>query len=474
MTRVQTGMSRSPPTRSAGKAHLREPSEAAPRSRLGLVSWPRTAPSLQFLLPVFLVGSAVAAAAPPDRQPVEYVVVVTGSELLSGIYPDSHTHYITRTLRPLGLRCVGSMSVDDKSDDIQEALRFALTKVSLVIVTGGLGPTDNDVTRNVLSQFTGIALREDPALIKHIERHFKVPREQLRRNLRRQFHVPTGGKYFTNPNGTAVGLVFEFESSVIVALPGPPRELQPMVRDDLVPYLNGKFGTRLPGSSLTLRFVGIGQSRIDQTLKDHVSLPPEITLTSQFKSGRVDFTFSRPDDTLQDRAQLDELKQQILRHLGEYVYADDKTSLEGHAVNLLSSRGTTLALAEAGSGGHLAAGITTAADAKRVLAGAYVAANEEKLRRLLRVPDAKWTTTASSTERIKLIATAAAELSGSQWALAVGDPQRDETGARYVEVVFKTQDGLSESQRIALGSHSPSARGMLTTQILDQLRRRLR
>ena len=83
---------------------------------------------------------------PPSAQPTRYVIVVTGAELLSGVYPDGHTYFITRTLRPLGLQCVGSMSVDDKQVDLKEALRYATDKTALVIVTGGLGPTDSDIT----------------------------------------------------------------------------------------------------------------------------------------------------------------------------------------------------------------------------------------------------------------------------------------------------------------------------------------
>ncbi len=428
-----------------------------------------------FLLPTLLIRPVAVNAAPPAQRATRYLIVVTGGELLAGAYPDGHTHFLTRTLRPLGLRCVGSMTVDDKQADIKEALRFATGKAPLVIVTGGLGPTDNDITRETLSGFTGIALREHPDVLQEMERRFKVSRDQLRANLRRQSQVPARGTYLKNPNGTAVGLVFERTDSVIVALPGPPRELQPMVRRELVPYLKRRFGTRLPGCSLTLRFVGIGQSRIDQTLKDQVPLPPDITLTSQFASGRVDFTFSQPDDTPPLRAQLQELKQKILRHLGDYAYADDaKMSLEDRIVKLLESRDETLAIAEAGSGGSLATGFSDADGAKRALAGAYVAPTEDKLRRLLRVGDEKWIGAPTSAQRTKLLATAAAELTDSQWVLSVGDAQRDKAGARYVEAVFRSPDGRLESRQVRLRGAGESARSRLTTQLLDHLRRRLR
>jgi len=417
-----------------------------------------------------------AEAAPPEAtgRAVRYTIVVTGGELLSGAYADGHTRFLTRTLRPLGLCCVGSMIVDDQQSDLMEALRFAAGKSALVIVTGGLGPTDNDVTRQTLSSFTKTAIRENPEVLRQLARRFNVPADQLRPNLRLQARVPTGGTYLKNPHGTAVGLVFERAATVVVALPGPPRELQPMVRNELAPYLSRRFGTRVPGCSLTLRFVGIGQSQIDQTLKEHVPLPSDVTVSSRFEGARVDFSFSLPEDTPQDRARLNELKQRILRHLRDYVYSDDKTSLEQHVAALLEARGATFSLAEAGSGGRLAAALNTAAGARNVLAGAYVAPTEEKLRRLLRVPDDQWAGSTSSTQRTHLLATAAAGLTGSQWAVAVGEVQEDRSGARYVEVALKLPESGLESRNVRLRGAGELDQSRLTTRLLDQLRRRLR
>jgi len=407
------------------------------------------------------------------------MIVVTGGELLSGAYPDGHIYFLTRTLRPLDLQCVGSMLVDDKTPDIEEALQFAAGKAALVIVTGGLGPTDNDITRQAISGFTGIALKEHSDVLKEMARRFRVSPEELRANLRRQTQVPVGGAYMKNSNGTAVGLVFESPpgarpGAVIVALPGPPRELQAMVREELVPYLSRRFGTRLPGRSLTLRFVGLGQSQIDQTLKDHVPLPPDITVSSQFEGSRVDFTFSLPGDTPQDRARLKELEQKIMVHLGGYVYAGDETSLEAHIIKRLEAAGVTLALAEVGSGGSLTAALSDTERAERVLAGAYIAATDEKLRRLLGVSDDSWSRATSHTQRAERLAKAAADATASQWAIAVGQVWKDESGADCVMVAFRLPDGRMETQQVRLRGTGELARENLSTQIEDLLRRRLK
>ena len=425
--------------------------------------------------------AAGASATVSATQSVSYMIVVTGGELLSGAYPDGHTYFLTRTLRPLGLRCVGSMCVDDKQADIKEAIRFATGKADFVIVTGGLGPTDNDITREALSDITGISLKEHPNLLQGMARRFNVSPAQLRSNLRRQTQVPTHGTYFKNLNGTAVGLAFELDEALIVAMPGPPHELQPMVRNELVPYLSRRFGTRLPGCSLRLRFMGIGQSQIDQTLGDHVPLAPDITVSSQFQGGRVDFTFSLPDDTPRNRTRLQELKQKIMKHLGEYVYADDETSLEEHVVKLLEARGANLALAEAGSGGTLTAALSSVDHAHRVLAGAYVAPTTEKLRLLLNMQDdncpknsSPRTNSTSRNQRIEQLASAAAEATASQWAVAVGEVWRDESGTGYVAVAFKMPNGQLESQRLRLRGADELARLRLSSQLQDRLRRRLK
>jgi nicotinamide-nucleotide amidase len=402
------------------------------------------------------------------------VIVVTGDELLAGAYPDGHTFFLTRTLRPLGLQCVGSMFVDDSQADIKEALRFAAGKATLMIVTGGLGPTDNDITREALRDFTRIELREHSDVLAAMAKRFSTPVTQLRANLRRQTQVPVQGTYLKNSTGTAVGLVFEMPDCMIVALPGPPRELQPMVRDELIPYLSQRFGTRPPGASLTLRFVGLGQSQIDQTLKDHVPLPADVTTSSQFEGSRVDFTFSLPKDTPEDRARLQELKAKILEHLSDNIYADDETtSLEDCVVKLLATRGQTLALAEVGTGGALAAAINGAKDAQRVLAGAHVAPTPERLRHLFGIRTEPPTDSTTRAEETQQFARATADEAASPWAVAVGEV-RPTDGGSSVEIAFRLPNGQVESRSVRLQGSDASARARLITDLLDQLRRRLR
>jgi len=417
-----------------------------------------------------LAACGQTPAEPSDRPTVRYMIVVTGGELLTGAYADGHTFFITKTLRPLGLQCVGSLCVDDKSADLREAMRFATERAGLVIVTGGLGPTDNDITRETLRDFTGIPIQENSEVLAAMAKRFNVPAAELRANLRRQTQTPTRGTYLKNANGTAVGLVFETHSHVVVALPGPPRELQPMVRDELIPYLSRRFGTHPPGASITLRFVGLGQSQIDQTIKDHIALPTGVITSSQFEGGRVDFTFSLPGDTAEDRARLKELHDKIVEHLGDAIYAqDDTTSLETCVMRLLEAKGTTLTLAEIGSGGALASALNGADSTHKTLIGAYVAPTAERLHQML-----GHDTRAGEELNAESLVRQAAATSAGQWAIAVSEVHQDDKGGASVDVAFRDPDGHVESRQIRLSGTGESARARLVTELLDQLRRRLR
>jgi nicotinamide-nucleotide amidase len=424
-----------------------------------------------------VLGCAGAWAEDPvassPRETVDYMIVVTGAELLSGAYPDGHTFFLTRTLYPLGYHCVGSMTVDDRSGDIREALRYAESRVPLVIVTGGLGPTDNDITRETLEEFTGIPLAEQNEVVAAMEKRFRTTRDQLRPNLRKQARVPVSGTYLKSSQGTAVGLVFEKDQHVIVSLPGPPRELQPMVRDELVPYLSRRFGTHTPGCSITLRFVGLGQSQIDQTLDDKVHLPADVIVTSQFDGGgRVDFGFQLRTDTPENRGRLDSIKQKVVGELGGYIYADDPAvTLEDRIVQRMETRHVRIALAEVGSGGSLIASLSASAAAGRIRPEAYVATSNDELHRLLACPDDAWRNAKDSEEQAVLLAARVSEMTRCDCVVAVGEVENRDN-APSVAVVVQTPGGTTLKLRMAAAPGDPS-RARLVTAIWDQLRKQL-
>ena len=397
-----------------------------------------------------------------------YMVVVTGSEILAGAFPDGHSYFLTRTLRPLGLQCVGSMTVEDGKADIQAALAHASNRAELVIVTGGLGPTDNDVTCEAISEYTGIAVKQHPDVLANVARRFRTSVKNLQKNVKRQTRVPVQGSYLQNPNGSAVGLVFETGKGAIVALPGPPRELQPMVETQLIPYLSRRFGTRLPGSSLTVRFIGLGQSSIDRRLKQQVTLPEGTSISSQFEGSRVDFTFSLAEDNGENRQKLKKLSQQILEKFPENVYATDgETSLEDVVIALLEERGLKLSLAEIASGGCVGAALASARDSDGVLAGVYVAPDMEAMLQLMA------RTENTNAAGIDQLAEALSTRDNRRCALVVGPRVEGEDGTGYANVVIRLPQRETATFRTALRGRDPESRARLTTRIVEILRKEL-
>jgi nicotinamide-nucleotide amidase len=417
-----------------------------------------------------LVGFAALGMAQPvdlNRSPLDYVVVITGGEILEGLYPDSHTHFLTGTLRPLGGRCLAAVTVDDRAGDLIEALHFAVGKAPLVIVTGGLGPTPNDVTREAIAAFSGISLREHEEVLTAMERRFNQSRDQLRPNLRRQALVPSPGSYLPNSAGTAVGLLFNTTNATIMALPGPPRELQPMVEREVVPFLQARFGLRRSGATLTLRFVGLGQSQISQTLQDHLQLPPELVVTSRFDAGRVDFTFSFPGDTEAEKAWLNTMAKTMRDHLGDHLYAENDSSLEEQVIGAFARRGLTLALIEIGTGGHITDSLAQVQNLERVLVGSHVAPTERRLIQLLQLNGAPET----DGEPAVAAAVAARTRSRSDVAVAIVVPEGGQKPSRGVRVVWV--DGGRREAGFPWTDSNAASNALLTTRVLDWLRHQI-
>ncbi len=407
-------------------------------------------------------------------KPLEYLLVITGGELLEGVYPDAHTPFIVRTLRPLGCQCVGVIMVDDNREDIVRACRFATNRAPLVIVTGGLGPTPNDITRETLAEFSGIALREEPELVAAIARRLRQNESQIAPNLRRQTLVPSTGSYLPNPNGTAAGLVFAMPSNVVVALPGPPRELQPMVTTALVPYLQRQFGVREFGSTMMLRFVGVGQSVIDQAIKDHVAVAPDVVVTSLFDGSRVDFFFSLPGHQSADRARLNSLADSIRDHFRDSMYAQDNSTLEEVVIRRLRQLGNKIALAEVGTGGCLAAALGSSPTTATFVAGSFAAPDASAMVKLLGISLVADNTRVENLPALELIAQKTAQVADSQLAIVVVPEVASGEGKLPFRVGSLYPDGHCVVETLA-GRESAEIQGRnLATAILRQLWRQLR
>jgi nicotinamide-nucleotide amidase len=220
-----------------------------------------------------------------------------------------------------------------------------------------------------------------------------------------------------------------------------------------------------------LRFVGIGESQIAETIAKQVVIPEGVTVASLFEGMRVDFYFTRPGASPDDQACLEQVREQVQRHLGEYIYAADATKLEEHVVDLLAARGLTIALAEVGSGGSLVAALGSSTAISKVLLGAYVAPDEERLWKMLGDPAAA-DNSPDSPNPAAVIVQQLAQQSGADMVVATVSAQAEGGGNRFVEVALR-HEGQVTAQRLPLRGAGELAHFHLTTQLLDMIRRRL-
>lgn len=328
-------------------------------------------------------------------------LINTGSELMLGRTLNTHQQWLCRKLADLGYVVSRQVAIADAGLDIQQAVRESLSRADLVLVTGGLGPTSDDITRELIAELLGKPLREDPAIAARLKSLFaEWKRPMPARNLV-QAQVPEGAIVLPNPNGTAPGLAIKIEngswrmdtggarnppssnlnppcSQWLILLPGPPRELRPMFADTVVPLLQRELAPPVFVCH-TLRTAGMGESalaeRIDALLQPLVATGLELGYCA--RPGQVDVRLAARGPHA--RALVAQAEALITPVLSSHLYASDDEDIEAVIVRELTARKQTLAIAESCTGGLIAHRITNVPGASSVLiAGLVTYANSAK------------------------------------------------------------------------------------------------
>lgn len=312
-------------------------------------------------------------------------IINTGAELLLGRVLNTHQQWLCRQLTDLGYVVERQVTVDDTAPGMIEAVRDSLTASDLVIVTGGLGPTSDDRTRDVIAEFLGRKLREDAEVLAHIEHFFTARKRSMPQSTRVQALVPEGAIVLTNAHGTAPGLVLEAPDStptsprLLVMLPGPPRELRPMFTEQVVPILLKRFPLAAPFVCRTLRTTGLGESLVEERIARPLAELTRAGLVLGYcaRVGEVDVRLTAQGE--RGQMLVDEAERIARGLLGETVFAVDDEQLEATLVRLLTERKQTVALAESCTGGAIANRLTNVPGASVVfLAGLVTYSNEAK------------------------------------------------------------------------------------------------
>jgi competence/damage-inducible protein CinA-like protein len=306
-------------------------------------------------------------------------LINTGSELMLGRVLNTHQQWLCRQLADRGYLVTRQIAVDDSATTIRQAVQDAMTRADIVLVTGGLGPTSDDRTRDLIAELLGRALREDPSVVAHIESFFAGRKRPMPARTRVQALVPEGARVLANAHGTAPGLVLDFpprrrgeRPGLLILLPGPPRELRPMFTEQVVPMLGKHFPVAEPFVCRTLRTVGLGESLVEEKIANPLQRWVEAGLDIGYcaRPGEVDVRLSaRGRDAAPTVAEAERVARELL---GDLVFGVEEEELETVVVRLLTARGQTVALAESCTGGLIAHRLTNVPGASVVLLGGLV------------------------------------------------------------------------------------------------------
>lgn len=307
-------------------------------------------------------------------------ILNTGSELLLGQVTNTHVNYFGRQLARLGLRIDRQTTVPD-GEPIRSVLGECLGRAGIVIMTGGLGPTSDDITRDLVAAHFGLCLDHHPDIEETILAYFKRRNITAPDSIRVQAMVPRGATVLPNHHGTAPGFHLEKDGRHVFCLPGPPRELYPMFEREVFPRLQSLLPGSRPLLMKTLRVQGLGESRVQEMVEAHLRSLGEIEIGYCARPGEVDLRLIAQEAGLLDRATA--LASGLLE---DSVYASDEETMEQKVVQLATDRHVWLATAESCTGGFTAHRITNVPGASNVLDRAWVTYSNESKTDLLGVP----------------------------------------------------------------------------------------
>ncbi|CCO09390.1 competence/damage-inducible protein A [Desulforamulus hydrothermalis] len=313
-------------------------------------------------------------------------IIFTGTELLVGEVLNSHAQYLGRRLTEMGIEVIQHTTVGDYWGRMGLVLLQALERSDLIFITGGLGPTIDDLTKETVAEVLELDMKLDEASLRAIKDYFAQRGMEMPTNNIKQAYFPEGAKILPNTRGTAPGAIVEVDKKAIIILPGPPWELETMFESYVVPYLNSLPHRGTLCTSKSFRLTGIGESSVQELIEDLCGKGnPEIAFLVQ--PGVVEVRITGQGSTLDEAAGLvQELSDQVRRRLFQYIFAEDDEKIEQVVGQLLMDAGMTIAVAESCTGGLIEAKLSDIPGASRYLVGGVVAYNSRIKEKILGVP----------------------------------------------------------------------------------------
>jgi competence/damage-inducible protein CinA-like protein len=281
-------------------------------------------------------------------------IITIGTEILLGEIVDTNTRYIARTLRGMGVDLYRTITIGDNVERIAEAIHNSMNRAEIVITTGGLGPTVDDPTREAVAKAAGLQLefREDlwQQVVAIISRYGRKPSE----NQKRQAYIPKGALAIPNPVGTAPCFIVETEHNAVASLPGVPNEMEHILHESIIPYLQKRFQLNEIIKIRVLHCAGLGEGMIDEKIDDFEKLSnPTVGLAAH--TGVVDIRIAaKAKSESEADAMIADIERQLRERLGDAIFGADEDKLEDAALTAVAKRGWTLIGVESGLDGGLA------------------------------------------------------------------------------------------------------------------------
>lgn len=309
-------------------------------------------------------------------------IIAVGTEILLGDIINSNAQYLAQELAALGIDMYYQQVVGDNESRILHAFEEAYSRSDIIITTGGLGPTEDDLTKEVAAKYFNKELLQHEESIEKIKNYFKSRERKMTENNLKQGLIPEGAIVINNNNGTAPGVIIEENNKIMIILPGPPKEMKPMFEETVKPYLQKRSDSILV--SRVVKILGIGESAVADELKDIMDAQTNPTIAPYAKEVGVMLRITAKAKTQEEALNLIRpVEEEIKKRLGENIYATEDINLEDVVAELLIEKKLTISTAESCTGGMIAATLINYPGISEVLLeGAVTYSNEAKHKRL--------------------------------------------------------------------------------------------
>ncbi|MDQ8184729.1 competence/damage-inducible protein A [Pelagicoccus sp. SDUM812002] len=369
------------------------------------------------------------------------ILLTLGEELLLGLTPNGHLTFIGDQLRQVGTPLHSNITISDSPEDIESYFEEYWKRADVLITTGGLGPTVDDRTKEVIGKCLGEKLVFDPTVMQAIEDRFKMLGLQLNENNRKQAYHFENAEVLHNPNGTAPGLWLEKDGKILAMLPGPPHELQPMFKDQVLTRLQAKGLVQDSENYIQIRTTGIGESNLETMLQDIADREEGLELAYCAHPGMVDFRMSFPNQ-INPYDRLTELAEECRQMLGEAFLTIGNDSLVDIVSKILRRKKLKLATVESCTGGYIANEITNIPGSSEYFVGGLATYSSGAKEDLISVPTELIQQHSAVSEEVAIaMAIGVAERLESDYAISVtgyigpgGGTEKDPVGTVYIGI----------------------------------------